>query len=141
MNEPANHDELTFRALLLRTYAQSRQAAECIRADVLPALPPLSRNGAERLLRAIASRRLFNNETLVEIEVLADRIGTMIRAETDEVECWDNDPHDMSGPSCWTELRRTGAGEALSRAVEALGEMNELIHAVLDHHVTAPCDD
>jgi hypothetical protein len=141
VNERANHGELTFHELLLRTYEQSRSVAACIRSDVLPELFPSSRLGAERLLRAIASRRIFNGETLVEIEVLTDRIGTMIRAETDEVECWDNDPHDMSGPACWMELHRTEAGEALSRARDALTELDRLIAAVLDHRVTATFDD
>ena len=140
MNERANHAELTFQALLLRTYAHSRQVAACLHADVLPALPPLSRNGADRLLRAIYSKCLFNNGTLVEIEVLADRIKTMIDAETDEVECWDNDPHNMSGPACWMELHRTEAGEALSRARDALTELDRLIAAVLDHRAIEALD-
>ena len=141
MNERANHGELTFGALLLQTYAQSREVAACIRADVLGALPPLSGNGAERLLRAIASRRIFNGETLVEIEVLAVRIRTMIDRETETIDCWDNDPHNMSGPALWTEIRRTKAGEDLCRARDALTELDRLIAAVLDHRVTAPFDD
>tara|TARA_R100000773_G_C4213566_1_gene112585 strand:- start:583 stop:1008 length:426 start_codon:yes stop_codon:yes gene_type:complete len=140
MNEHANYSDLSFPDLLLRTYAQSRQAATSIRKDVLPALPPLSRNGAERLLRAIAARRLFNNEALVEIEVLAERISSMIDAETDEIECWDNDPHNMSGPAYWTEVRRSKAGDALSRSADALDELNRLIAAVLDHRVVETSD-
>lgn len=136
MNERANLAELTFHELLLRTYAQSRCVAACIRADVLPELLPSSRLGAERLLRAIASRRIFNGETLVEIEVLADRISAMIDRETETIDCWDSDPHNMSGPVFWTEIRRTKAGDNLSRAKDALTELDRLIAVVLDHRAT-----
>lgn len=141
MNERANLAELTFHELLLRTYAQSRCVAACIRADVLPELPPSSRLGAERLLSAIASRRIFNSGTLVEIEVLADRIGSLVNRETEAVDCWVNDPHNMSGPAFWRELHRTEVGKNLSRARDALKELDRLIAAVLDHRVTAPFDD
>ena len=133
MNKGANLADLTFQELLLRTYAQSRWVATCIRADVLPELPPSSRLGAERLLRSIASRRIFSGGTVVEIEVLTDRINTLVDRETELVDCWDNDPHNMSGPACWTELHRTKVGENLSRARSALNELDRQISTVLDH--------
>lgn len=140
MNELGNHHELSVQELLLQAFAQSREVATLIRADLLPVLQPSSRVGAERLLRAIASRRIFDGETCVEIEVLENRIELMVADETEEVTCWDNDPHNMSGPACWTELRRSDAGNSLWRLADALNDLHTLISAVLDHRAMVAFD-
>ncbi len=140
MSELGNHHGLSVDELLLQAFAQSREVAARIRADVLPELQPTSRVGAERLLRAIASRRIFEGETCGEIEVLAERIKVMIAVETEEVACWENDPHNMSGPTCWTELRRSDAGNSLCRSADALNDLHTLISAVLDHRAAEAFD-
>ena len=140
MSELGNYHGLSVQELLLQAFVQSREVAKRIRADLLPALQPSSRIGAERLLRAIASRRIFDGETCVEIEVLANRIELMIADETEEVVCWDNDPHNMSGPACWTELRRSDAGNSLWRLANALNDLHALISSVLDHRAMVAFD-
>ena len=123
----AHHD------LLVKSFAQSRIVAANIRADILPVLQPMARTGAERLLRAIAARRIFDGETLVEIEVLIEKIAPLINAGTERVECWENDPHNVSGTASWTELRSSKQAEKLRQSERALRDLGELISAVIDH--------
>ncbi len=132
MNELLEQVDNPFHNLIVRSFAQSRIVDDQIRAAVLPALNPITRVGAERLLRAIASRRIFDVETLIEIEVLIERIEALIAAETDVVECWDNDPHNVSGSASWTELRQSENAENLRRAERALLNLQMRISAVLD---------
>ncbi len=123
----AHHD------LLVKSFAQSRIVAANIRADILPVLQPMARTGAERLLRAIAARRIFDGETLVEIEVLIEKIAPLINAGIERVECWENDPHNVSGTASWTELRSSKQAERLRQAERALRDLGEIISAVIDH--------
>ena len=133
MNEPHEQADNPIHNLIVQSFAQSRIVASRIRVDVLPELQPMARIGAERLLRAIAKRRIFDDEALVEIQVLIERIAALIEAETDVVECWDNDHHDVSGPSSWAEQRCSKTAEKLRQSERALRDLGELISAVIDH--------
>ena len=119
--------------LLAKSFARSRIVAANIRADILPVLQPMARTGAERLLRAIAARRIFDGEALVEIEVLIEKIAPLINAGTERIKCWENDPHNMSGTASWTELRSSKQAEKLRQSERALRDLGELISAVIDH--------
>ncbi len=123
----------TLQTLTVQSFVQSRVVAACIRADVLPSLQPTARIGAERLLRAIVARRIFNDQILIEIEVLSEKIASVIDAETERVECWDNDPHIVSEPSSWIEVRCSKQAERLLQSKRALCDLGEIISAVIDH--------
>ena len=64
----------------------------------------------------------------------------MIERDTEVIDCWDSDPDNMSGPAFWTEIRRTKAGDNLSRAKGALTELDRLIAVVLDHRASGTYD-
>ncbi len=133
MNDPHEQADSSIHNLIVQSFAQSRIVASSIRVDVLPALQPTARIGADRLLRAISKRRIFDDEALVEIKVLIERIAALIAAETEWVECWDNDHHDVSGPSSWTEARCSETEDKLGQADRVLRDLERYILAVLDH--------
>lgn len=118
-------------ALAASAFAKSRDVATAIREDVLHNLEPRERLSPERLLDRIARRRIFDQEILVEIDVLTDRIARHVLKGTSAVEHFDADDCNASRGG-WTEQRRTPEADALSRALMVLYDLQEALLAVHD---------
>ena len=119
-------------ALAARAFSISRLCAMALHADVLPNFGPQDRRGAKRLLAAIENRKIFDDEPLIELDVLIDKLSREIAKGTKVVEVTDNDPCNFSSNASWNELQRTKEADDMSRALTALLELQEALHAVHD---------
>ncbi|WP_375691452.1 hypothetical protein [Pseudooceanicola sp. LIPI14-2-Ac024] len=126
---PITYDNID--ALAASAFAKSRDVATAIQEDVLHNLKPLERSGPERLLGRIERRRIFDEETLVEIDVLTDRIARLVQEGTTTVEYVDTDECNVT-PAYWTAQRRTREADELGRALMFLYDLHETLLAVHD---------
>lgn len=119
-------------ALIIAANAKARIAATAIRQDVLHHLKPLERTGAKRLLKAIERRMIFEKETLIELDVLNEKLEGIILAGTTEMERWDASEENVSAPAVWIERHRTQQAEDVARAFIVLHDFHETLQAVHD---------
>lgn len=118
--------------LAASAFSISRLCATALHADVFPNLKPQDRHGAKRLLARIENRQIFDKESVVELDVLINKLSREIAKGTDVVEVVDNDPCNFSSDAAWKESHRTREAEDMSRALTVLLELQETVHAVHD---------
>src|SRR5690554_2153261 len=98
---PLSYDNID--SLAASALAASRDCATALREDVIPNFKPQERLGPQRLLRAIDHRTIFSKETLIEIEVLIEKMSGKILAGTTTIQRFDADECNVSRPDCWQE--------------------------------------
>lgn len=130
INPDLTYDNLD--ALVVAANAKARIAATAIRQDVLHHLQPLERTGPKRLLDAIERKKIFEKETLIELDVLNEKLEGIILAGTTEVERWDASVENVSALAVWTERYRTRQAEDIARAFIVLHDLQETLLAVHD---------
>lgn len=127
---PLSYDNID--SLAASALAASRDCATALREDVIPNLTGQERLGPQRLIRAIDHRMIFSKETLVEIDVLIEKLSTKVLAGTTTVQRFDADESNVSAPACWQETKRTREAEDLGRALVVLLDLQHMVHAVND---------
>ncbi|MGK7654966.1 hypothetical protein ACSQ76_22015 [Roseovarius sp. B08] len=113
-------------------FADARICATALREDVVPNLARMERKAPERLIKAIETGQIFDDETLVELDVLINKLSRRIADGTTQVERVDDHPYCFSEDPSWTETHRTCVAEDMSRALTVLLSFHASLQAVHD---------
>lgn len=132
MNKPLPITFENIEGLTAEAFADARVSATALRADVIPNLARRDRTGPERLLRAIEGRRVLDDDTLVELDVLIDKLSRLIADGTTEVECADGHEFCFSGNPSWTDTHRSREAEDMARALSVLLAFQASLQVVHD---------
>lgn len=112
-------------------FAASRDCATALNLDINPNLQPRERSGPKRLLSAIERRRIFDTETLTELDVLIETVSRRIYDGSEYFEQYVADECDATGGGTIRHCQRTPDAEALARGLQFLLVFNQ---ALLDVH-------
>lgn len=115
-----------------QAFAASRDCVTALNVDVIPNLQPRERSGPKRLLTAIDRRRIFEYDTLTELELLIDQVSRLVSRGSTQVEQFVADDCHIDGGGILKHWQRTPDAEALARALPLLLEFNEALLDVLD---------
>lgn len=113
-------------------FAHARICATALCEDVIPNLGRMERTGPERLIKTIRNGHIFDNETLVELDVLINKLSHLIADDTTVVERVDDHPFCFSAQPSWTEAHRTRETEDMARALTVLLFFQASLHSVHD---------
>lgn len=113
-------------------FAASRDCVTALNVDIIPNLQPRERSGPKRLISAIESRRIFEQDTLTELDVLIEKVSHRILDGSENVEQFVADECHIDGGGTITHLHRTSDADALARALPLLIEFNETLLDVHD---------
>lgn len=100
-------------------FAASRDCVTALNVDIIPNLQPRERSGPKRLISAIESRRIFEQDTLTELDVLIEKVSHRILDGSENVEQFVADECHIDGGGTITHLHRTSDADALARAAIA----------------------
>lgn len=131
MHHPDTHTCDTIEGRAAQAFAASRDCVTALNTDIIPNLQPRERSGPKRLIAAIEHRRIFDKETLSELDVLIEKVFRLILDGSTNVEQFVADECHTDGGGTITQLHRAPEAEALARALPFLLEFNQ---ALLDVH-------
>ncbi|MEI4232762.1 hypothetical protein [Roseovarius sp. D22-M7] len=129
LTNPDAPDSIEIRAA--EAFAAARRCVTALHQDIIPKLQPRERLGPKRLLSAIEQRRIFETETLIELDVLIEKVSRRIRGGSEHVEQYIADECAAEGGGTITHCQLTPDAEALARALQRLLAFNQ---AMLDVH-------
>ena len=116
LSNPDAPDTIELRAA--EAFAAGRNCVSALHQDIIPRLQPRERRGATRLLSAIQQRRIFETETLIELDVLIETVSRRIREGTEHFEQYIPDECAAEGGGTITHCQRTPDAKALARFTE-----------------------
>lgn len=127
---PLGFDNIEFRAA--EAFAVSRVCVTALRQDIIPNLQPRERRGAEHMILSIRQRRIFDQETLNELDALIDIVSRRILDGTTTSEQFVADDCHIDGGNVLKHRQRTDEADELSRALPVLLELQNCLHDVFD---------
>lgn len=120
-----------------QAFAASRDCVTALNVDIIPNLHPRERTGPKRLISAIENRRIFEQDTLTELDVLIEKVSRRILHGSEQIEQFVADECHTDGGGTVTHHHQTFEAEALARALpflielkEALLDVQDLMHAI-----------
>lgn len=131
MHFPKTDTSDTIEVRAAEAFAASRDCATALNRDIIPNLQPRERSGPKRLLSAIERRRIFDSGTLIELDVLIERVSRRIHDGSEYFEQYVADECDATGGGTIRHCQRTPEAEVLARALQVLLVFNQ---ALLDVH-------